>query len=225
MRGRHPINRGASIKTHGVAGPRTAEDDNNNRGKGRKKRREAAREVAEDDEKARRWKKKAVETIFHAALSRVRAPRSSPRARLILAGEAEDKGGTREGGEKRGSSMTISVVARSFSSDVERGETLLSSSVSILSSDSPIDSNACGISSIPRTVGRTSEKINLCILLIKIFEKEKRNPRDIKILLIDIINRQLIIVKTSTSEIDWNFNFFLARTYYTHASMIFQFYF
>lgn len=42
---------------------------------------------------------KVVETIFHRALSRV-APLVAPRPRLILAGETEDKGGTREEGKK-----------------------------------------------------------------------------------------------------------------------------
>lgn len=90
---------------------------------------------------------KVIETIFHRALSRV-APLVAPRPRLILAGETEDKGGTREEGKKgneRRSSMRITVGAEIFSRDVERRRSLSSSSVSILSSDNPVDLNACGV--------------------------------------------------------------------------------
>lgn len=44
---------------------------------------------------------KVVGTIFHGALSRVAPLPLLARARLILPGEAEDKGGTREKGEKK----------------------------------------------------------------------------------------------------------------------------
>lgn len=54
---------------------------------------------------------KVVGMIFHGALSRVAPLPLLARARLILPGEAEDKGGTRE---KKGRIVNDDLVARSF---------------------------------------------------------------------------------------------------------------
>lgn len=207
MRGQHPINRGASIKTRlaRCRGPANGRGQQQQQGREQKKRREAS------GSSGGRWKGATVEEKsgwddFSRRPFEGRAPRSSARSFNSRRRDGGQRGTREEEEEKKKDHQWRSRSEGDLFN--RRRRTLLSSSVSIPSSDNPIDLNAHDV----YNSGRISKKINSCVLLIKMLRKKKREE-EYKILVIDtIINRQysifsLFVLITSTHRRRFNWTF------------------